>query len=258
MNDAFVAAINKYEATRLSATIDVAGCSLTYAVPNSLCYWRVQSLTSKEPITIDWLNSFVPGSAFLDVGANVGMYSIYAGVVRRAIVYSFEPEAKNYAILCQNIELNLLGERVVAWCAALSDQDVFDRIYLSGTRAGQSSHSFGEMVSPSLRPKEFKRSQGCYSTTIDALVASGAILPPNHIKIDVDGLEHKVIRGAAMTLRNPALKSMLVEINANLNEHRWIVAHLETLGFTHDPEQFARAQRTSGPFKGTGEYVFWR
>jgi len=81
---------------------------------------------------------------------------------------------------------------------------------------------------------------------------------PQHIKIDVDGLEHKVIAGAAETLADPAVKSMLVEINGAVPEHVAIVERLIGLGFTFSPEQVAKSRRTEGTFAGVANYVFRR
>jgi FkbM family methyltransferase len=159
------------------------------------------------------------GAVLLDVGANVGMYSIYAGVVRGARVFAFEPEAQNYAVLCRNIMLNDLGSRAMAWCAALSDESKFDRIYLSNSNVGGSCHSFAEPLNAYLRPHTFRFAQGSFATTIDQLVAAGTVEVPAYIKIDVDGFEHKIIKGAAATLRNPAVRSLLIEINASARTH---------------------------------------
>ncbi|WP_341705594.1 FkbM family methyltransferase [Ferrovibrio sp.] len=250
--------LQEYEKLFPVATVTRDGRKLTYVTPNTSCLWRVQSLFSKEPSTIEWLDSFPAGAILLDAGANVGMYSVYAAVVREARVYAFEPESQNYATLCRNIVANKLSDRVIAWSAALSDVESFDRLYLSQFQAGASCHSFGESVDPYLQEKASPFTQGCFATTIDRLVASGTVPVPNFIKIDVDGIEHKIIRGAEKTLQDPAVASLLIEINPHLAEHRWIIDHLAALGFRHDPEQVARAARTDGYFEGVGEYVFRR
>jgi len=74
----------------------------------------------------------------------------------------------------------------------------------------------------------------------------------------VDGIEHKVIAGAAHTLANTALRSVLVELNTNLDEHWSIVDLMLERGFGYSEEEAARARRDDGPFKGTGNYVFRR
>ena len=81
---------------------------------------------------------------------------------------------------------------------------------------------------------------------------------PNHIKLDVDGFEHKVIDGAVETLKKPEVRSLIIEINPHLPEHRAIIDHLAEFGFGYDPAQVAKAARTEGAFTGVGEYVFRR
>src|SRR5438034_8596788 len=61
--------------------LDVDGKAVRYSVSSQLSQLRVQSLFKKEPGTIDWIHSFAPEEVFVDVGANVGLYSIYAGMV---------------------------------------------------------------------------------------------------------------------------------------------------------------------------------
>jgi FkbM family methyltransferase len=247
-----------YENAAPVATTRIGGRELHYATPNRACLWRVQTLLTKEPHTITWLNSMPEGSVMLDVGANVGMYTVYAGVLRGAHVFAFEPEAQNYAVLNRNLLLNNLSARAIAWCAALMDEVKFDKLYLSDTSAGGSCHSFGAQVNAHLQPASFQYAQGCVSGTIDGMIAAGAMKAPSFIKIDVDGFEHKVIAGARETLRNPALESLLVELNTNLPEHRAIIDFLASLGFRHDPGQFQDAQRADGFFKGVGECIFRR
>jgi len=239
-------------------TVQRGAVQMKYATPNQMCLWRVKTLATKEPSTLGWLDALAPEAPLLDVGANVGMYSIYAAMVRRSQVFAFEPESQNYALLCQNIVLNKASGRIVAWPVALSDREGFDRLHLSSFSTGGSCHSFGEARDAFLREHRFPFVQGSYATTIDRLVAEGTIPPPAAIKIDVDGFEHRVVTGAAATLRRPELTTLLVEINPALAEHRWIVEHLGTLGFGYDPAQVAKAARREGVFEGVGEYVFRR
>lgn len=81
---------------------------------------------------------------------------------------------------------------------------------------------------------------------------------PAHIKIDVDGFEPKIIAGARRVLTDRKVRSLLIETNQNLADHRQMVVELESLGFRFDPAQVAAAERTSGTFKGVAEYVFRR
>jgi hypothetical protein len=108
------------------------------------------------------------------------------------------------------------------------------------------------------RPMQPKFSQGCMSARLDDLVRDGVVPAPDHIKIDVDGFEPKVLAGARQVLGGGRLKSLLIEVNQNLADHREMVRELNALGFRHDAAQVARAERKDGPFKGCAEYVFRR
>jgi FkbM family methyltransferase len=250
--------IDDYEKLNPVCKVDWGGREITFATPNSFTVYRVQSLPTKEPDTMSWIASFGPNDVLLDIGANVGMYSIWAAASRGTRVYAFEPESQNYAILNKNIFLNRFADRVTAYCVALSDQPGFGDLNLTDFRAGASCHTFGEMVDFKLEPKTPVFSQGCYATTVDAVVSAGQIPVPKHIKIDVDGIEHKVIAGARETLRNPALKSVLVELNTNLEIHRRIIDDMCSLGFSFSAAQAEAAIRKDGLFKGVGNHIFRR
>jgi hypothetical protein len=100
--------------------------------------------------------------------------------------------------------------------------------------------------------------QGCVTFSLDELLRLQAIPTPTHIKIDVDGIEPKIVAGAADLLRNPTLRSLLIETNLNLENHRQMLQELAACGFKVDPAQVQRAMRRDGPFKGVAEHVFRR
>ena len=231
---------------------------VAYATPNVFTKWRVDSLFTKEPDTIEWIGGFQAREVFVDIGANVGMYTIWAAKTRGVRTFSFEPESQNYALLYRNIVMNGLSEDVVAYCLALSDTTSYSLLHLSQFQIGGSCHSFGEKINHNLEHRDTKLAQGCISTTLDALVAAGVVPVPNHIKIDVDGLEHKVLTGCRDVLADRHLKSVLVEINTNLEQHRKIIVDMQALGFRFSGHQVAQALRTEGAFKGVGNHVFQR
>ncbi len=234
------------------------GGRVVFKTPNRLCLARVQTLYSKEPHTIRWLNGLEEGSVLLDVGANIGLYSLYAATARRCRVYAFEPESQNWALLNRNIQANGLGERITAYPCALVDRVGLDRLFLSEFATGASCHSQGEEVDFNLRPRPAAFAQGSVSWTLDAAVADGALPVPRYVKIDVDGFEHKVIAGARATLATGGVAELLIEVNPHLAEHRAMVEELATLGYRHDPDQARAASRPDGPFAGVGEWLFSR
>ena len=91
--------LEEYE--RLNPTCEVAHESgaVRYLTPSSHLKWRVDSLFEKEPSTIAWIARFRRDEILVDVGANVGMYTVWAAKTRGVRVYAFEPEAQNYALL---------------------------------------------------------------------------------------------------------------------------------------------------------------
>jgi FkbM family methyltransferase len=241
------------------ATLIRGSIRVSFVAPNEMTRWRVTSFSSKEPDTVAWLDSLEPGSVLFDVGANVGMYALYAAA-RGLRVYAFEPESQNFAILNANIALNGLQDRITAYPICLSDTLKIDRLYLSDFTAGGSCHSFGAEVGFDLKPRKSAFPQGSISVSIDQLVSQMGLPSPHYVKIDVDGFEHKVIAGASQTLGGgkSSVRSVLVELNTHLSEHQQVISRLEALGLTHDPQQASRALRKAGPFQGVGEFIFTR
>jgi FkbM family methyltransferase len=250
--------LEQYEALLPIQTVHDAETDVIYYTPTKFTKWRVDSLFTKEPDTIEWIRTFEPGEILIDIGANVGMYTIWAAKTRGVRVFAFEPESQNYALLYKNIVLNGLSEQVIAYCAALSDESRFSLLHLSSFQIGGSCHSFGEKVDFKLEQRESKTSQGCISATLDELVANGVVPVPHHIKIDVDGLEHKVLAGCRGILADKRLRSVLVEINTNLQVHRQIIDDMAQLGFSYSAAQVAQALRVEGAFTGVGNHVFRR
>ena len=161
-------------------------------------------------------------------------------------------------MLNKNIVYNNLGETVTAYAIALSDRTGFDSLHLGQFLSGGSCHTFGDKLDFKLEPLRAVHSQGCYATTIDDFIAAGHMPAPKHIKIDVDGIEHKVLAGAHRTLEDPALESVLIELNTNLDVHNRLIDDLCGFGFSLSRDQVNAAIRKEGAFKGVGNHIFRR
>jgi FkbM family methyltransferase len=201
--------------------VEVEGRRIRYVDTAPMSQARLTSLFDKEPTTIPWLESFGRDETLVDIGANIGMYTTYAAAFTGCQVFAFEPEALNFAELNKNVFVNGLHGRVLAYCMALSDETKVDRLNLGAFGIAYSHHDFAENTwaadmqwggDKSTR-RDARLPQGCAATTLDALVESGVVPVPDHIKIDVDGLEHRVMAGCRRTLENPKVKSLLVEID---------------------------------------------
>jgi FkbM family methyltransferase len=169
----------------------------------------------KERDTLAWVDSFFrPGDVFYDVGANIGQYSLYAALrlKKRIEVLAFEPEALNHAQLNKNIVLNGLVGTVRAYALAVSDRTRLGHFYVKFFSPGAAWHAWGHPLGQGEQPFEPVNEQGTMAVSIDDLVDTFSLPCPNHIKVDVDGLEDRVVDGAIRTLSKPHLRSCLIEV----------------------------------------------
>ncbi len=228
-------------ANRVSVSVIEQALQLTYNVPvgtktlrfqtiGRLPLFRARTLFSKEPETITWIRTFAADDVLFDVGANVGMYSIYASAFCRR-VYAFEPVFTNYFILNSNILLNDLSQSVRAFCVALSDEHKIDSMRLRSVGLGEAFNSFAENVTEAETTFQPVFEQGACSFTLDALVYEHGLECPTHVKIDVDGLEGRIVRGARRLLSDRRLKTILIELNRAKPADQAAVAHILESGF---------------------------
>lgn len=257
-NVEFSQQVKTYEKLHPEVTVTYNNAPLTFHTPNRVVLWRVKTLFTKEPSTIAWLNRIEHNSILLDVGANIGLYAIFAAKIRNCRVIALEPESQNYALLNSNIHANNASEQITAYCVGLSDRNGHDKLYLSNFSIGSSCHSLGEQVGFDLAPRKSPFVQGSFSISLDVAVQQGMLPVPDYIKIDVDGFEHKVIFGARETLSNSKVKSIIVELNPSIPQHLEAVEFLRKLGFFYNEEQVKASARKEGAFKNVGEWIFRR
>tara|TARA_Y100001970_G_scaffold279301_1_gene386375 strand:- start:1880 stop:2674 length:795 start_codon:yes stop_codon:yes gene_type:complete len=229
-----------------------------YSIVNETTLWRAQTLFTKEPITIEWIRSFKKNKIFFDVGANVGMYSIFASLNSHVAVYAFEPESNNFQTLMNNIDQNNLSDLITPYPIGLSDNTELSKLQISKFEAGSSHHTVGENLldHENLEVISNNFSQGIFSTTIDDLCFKWNLPIPSYLKIDVDGIESKIIEESTKTLSSSDLESVLIEINENREQDTSIIKTLNKIGFSYDKDQVNKARRESGPHKGYAEYLF--
>ena len=135
-------ALEKLNASMISE-VDVAEGKLRFMTPTPLLQARASSILSKEPDTIRWIEGFESSDVFWDVGANVGVFSLYAARCRQVHVLAFEPSADNYMVLCKNVEINHLEGRVVPYCIALAGNTELGVLNSPSREMGAALHQFG-------------------------------------------------------------------------------------------------------------------
>lgn len=195
---------------------------------------RATSFSTKEPETLAWIDGFAEEDGMLDIGANIGIYSLYAAY-RGHQVRCIEPDALNFALLNLNISDNRFGGRVIAYPFSIHSESRVAELHVGRYRWGGSHSSFDRRVN--WRGEEVSEgfAQGSPGITVDDFVAKTAFIP-NHVKIDVDGNEALVLRGASATLADPKCKSVLVELYPRHAEFRECISMIEEHGFAKAAE----------------------
>jgi len=203
----------------------VDGHELLFVCPNRLTRWRVETLSTKEPETLAWIRGFEAGSVLWDIGANIGLYSLYAARARGCRVMAFEPAPANFALLAKNIEINGLEESVSALPIALGNSNRLDALHMPDTDPGGAFATFGAKTSAAAVRL------ACLGFAIDRFVGDFAPPFPEHIKIDVDGSEEDIVRGATRTLADRRVRSVSIELDERRPQPCVISESFARLGF---------------------------
>ncbi|MCX2983300.1 FkbM family methyltransferase [Halieaceae bacterium IMCC14734] len=164
------------------------------------------------------INALEPGHSFIDIGANIGYFSLLAAVLvgEEGSVLAFEPDPSNYALLQKNIHANN-STNVYAFKLALSDQASSGHLYLNDSNLGD--HQI------------FSNDDSRVSVPIEIKRADDVILPEisrtNFIKIDTQGSEFHVLRGMSTLLQNSCDNlGMLIELSPNSLSEFGVDPHL--------------------------------
>lgn len=174
--------------------------------------FRAETFWTKEPETIHWINRNLGESTdiglLIDVGANIGIYSLYAATVNSSIaVFSIEPVPETFQELTANIELNKKMNQISTFMVALSE--------VSGT--GTLTN-----VDPRLGSSGAQIQLGVHSDDAPTVVLSGDLLLKEGrerfdcdmkvmIKIDTDGNELDVLNGFIESFKDGRIATVLVE-----------------------------------------------
>lgn len=175
--------------------------------------WRAQSFSIKEPETLEWLRIEInEQSVFWDIGANIGLYSLYAAILnQRCKILAFEPESQNYASLCRNVYVNNFSNIDVFGFAVNGGPLSIGNLHVSEMMAGAAVHNL-EVPSPWTKHESVFQ-QKTVTVSLDDLVDRFLLPPPTIVKIDVDGIELEILKGARKMLHSN-INTLLVELDA--------------------------------------------
>ena len=240
--------------------INIEKKEIKFFIPNTVTEWRVDTLLSKEPETIKWIDEFDgEKKIFWDIGANVGIYSIYAVVKHQNIeVVSFEPSFSNLRTLSRNISINNLEDQITIFPLPLSNTDnKFQMMEESEFIEGWSMNSFGTGLNFEGKDFKSKNKYKIYGCSIDKILNDKILKKPNFLKIDVDGIEHLILEGAHDYLADKELKSILVEINENFKDQfEGVLNILKKSNFKFIEKKQGKELAGSKEFNKTFNYFF--
>ena len=182
-----------------------------FSIANPLLRLRAETFLTKEPETLEWIDRMDKGAVLWDIGANVGIYSVYAAVSKHASVIAFEPSVFNLEFLARNISLNGVADRVSIVPLPLSNKTQLNEMRLTSLDWGGALSTVGETYDGN--GDAIKQVFG-YTTagmTADRAKEVFSLPQPDRIKLDVDGIEALVLAGGEQILSKA--QSLLVEVN---------------------------------------------
>jgi FkbM family methyltransferase len=187
------------------------------------------------------LHALRPGDLFVDVGANIGSYTILAAGVTRSTCVSIEPVPGTFASLLDNLRLNDLSSVVEPRNIALGRE--------SGTLKFTSdldtvNHAVGES-------EEARSAIVVQVMPLDALLGDRV---PAVIKIDVEGFESSVVDGAESTFNSPGLFAVLMELNGSGQRYGFSddALHDRMLAFGFSAARYEPKERRLVPLTSRG------
>jgi FkbM family methyltransferase len=203
-------------AMRESVVVSHGAQRMRLAAPNWLCRFRAATFSTKEPETLEWIDSLPQGAVLWDVGANVGLYAVYAAKHRNSKVFAFEPSVFNLELLARNAQLNDVSDRVCIVPLALSDTNGPSQLRMTSTDWGGALSTFGRDFGWDGKAIAQVFAFQTYGLTMDDAVQRLGLPQPDFIKMDVDGIEHIILGGGNAVLR--AVRGVLIEINDGFKE----------------------------------------
>ncbi len=179
----------------------------------------------REKETVQWIEQCADkGGVLYDVGANIGAVSlIYAANLvhkkkefNEGTILSFEPSFSTFSKLCKNIYINGFSGKILPFSQPLSSapgQSIFN---FSSINIGESGHSLQE----SMGKTSYQMQLPVFMISIDQLVYDYGYRPPHWLKIDVDGHDFEVLKGASKVITEGYVQSVLIEKNSHENKIR--------------------------------------
>ena len=199
--------------------------------PSETARIRAKRAPTREIETLEWIENFENDDVLWDIGSNVGVFTLYAAKVAGVKVVALELLPWNYAMLISNLTLNGLHDKVSAFCLGITDRiaSVSVNIPLTADTWGGAGGQMNSDYDGFGHPVKTLYNMTALGFTVDGFAKLNGVPFPNHIKMDIDGNEDKMLAGAKETLADPRIKSLMFEFQP-LNSER-MIKEVEALGF---------------------------
>lgn len=174
----------------------------------------ISGFQTDEPEMLAWIDGFKAGETFWDIGANIGIFTMYAAQRKDLNILAFEPNGLNFGITIEHLVLNKLDQYAQVYCIAFAQKTEIGHLVCSDSEVGQAGNNLVEEDGTSITKENsntFRQAVPVYS--IDDFVKAFNLAIPDHVKLDVDGLEHIILRGGPQTLGK--IKSLMIEIEGD-------------------------------------------
>jgi FkbM family methyltransferase len=216
--------------------------------------FRAETFWTKEPETIHWINRNLNESTdiglLIDVGANIGIYSLYAATVNNSIsVFSVEPVPDTFRELNANIELNMKTNQISTFMVALSYESGSGTLKNVDPRLGSSGAQIQIVASGDNASTKVLSGDRLLKDEWEKRVHGKKVM----IKIDTDGNELDVLNGFIEAFKDGSIVTVLVETHPNNRNE--IESFFRSLDFRED-ESYLSVEGHSNyrrEAKGNGE-----
>ncbi|MFZ2153277.1 MAG: FkbM family methyltransferase [Microgenomates group bacterium] len=159
--------------------------------------YRLERFGGEKDYLLHFLINLTPESCVLDVGASLGLYSIFSAKIAHQVI-SIEPDISIYSELSANFKLNSLHNYILV-NQALGNENTSLKIYTNGANAN--SPSFTDLANGLSRSVSVPVIKG--DKLLTQLAKTSIHRYPDIYKIDVEGYEMHVLQGLAKTLNSP-------------------------------------------------------
>jgi FkbM family methyltransferase len=195
---------------------------IRFIVSSKRALQRAKSDFASEPELIELIDSHSAEKPFfLDIGANIGSFSLYAAKKGFEVI-SIEPNFMNSYSLSRNIHLNHLSNKITPLKLALSNYvGVHDLIHHKAVEAGNSGATIESYYSEA--SSDSMHRETVLVDTVDGIISRFGVRP-TIVKIDTDGNELNILKGSVQLLKSKSVKNILIEVSS-------IEEESETIGF---------------------------